>query len=289
MSESVYFKYKGTEFTSLESMPSDVRAEYEKRLKVKQQLHRGLEQAQHGLEQSQHGLDQIANSQPGEQVAPAWGGPRGSGGVPIPQAFDLVAGLGPAAAVFEHNSGMIIAFPNFKAPTPDTVVLYRDGFAFQKGKDLLTWRWDEITIIQSDLSREGSHGSTVHQYTLTQRNGDKLILDDRIKNVGGAAEVIKRQVSAKLLPSLAQAYSTGQSITFGPVTIHKQNGFQLDRKLYAWDAIQNIQVENGRLKLTLRDGKKHEVRTSVVPNIELLAQLIGLKFYEPALEYYSFG
>jgi hypothetical protein len=75
-------------------------------------------------------------------------------------------------------------------------------------------------------------------------------------------------------------------MTFGPVTIHKQNGLQLDGKLYPWDTILDLKVESGRFKLTLRDEKKHEARAAHIPNIELLGDLIGLKFYESSLAYY---
>jgi hypothetical protein len=167
MDKSIYFKYKGIEYTSLEAMPPKVRAEYEKRLQVKAQLQRGLEQAQHGLEQAQHGFDQALSGSPATEPTPAWGGSRSAGTVVVPQAFDPVTSLGPATAVYERNSDLILAFPSFGPPTPNTLVLYRDGFAFQKGKELHTWRWDEISVILSDVRREGSIGSriTVHEST----------------------------------------------------------------------------------------------------------------------------
>jgi hypothetical protein len=277
MSEPIYFRHKGIEYTSLESMPPEARAEYEKRLQFKAQLQRGMEQ-------TRRGADSLT---PAEPTAPAWGGARSSGGVTVPQAFDPVTSLGPATAIYDRDSDTILAFPSFGPPKPNALVLYQDGFAFQKGKELQTWRWDEVEVIQSNSRRVGSVGSryTEHEYTLTQRSGDKVILDNRIKKVEGAAEAIKHQVFANLLPPLTQTYSSGQGLTFGPVTIHKHNGLQLDGKLHAWESIQNIEVDHGRFKLTLRDGKRNEARVSAIPNIELLAQLIGLKFYEPALAY----
>lgn len=84
-------------------------------------------------------------------------------------------------------------------------MLYCDGFAFQKGKGLDTWRWDEISVIRSDVRRMGSIGSRIstHEYTLNQRNGVKVLLCDRIKTVAGAAEAIKRQVFVLVLPQLS--------------------------------------------------------------------------------------
>ena len=54
---------------------------------------------------------------------------------------------------------------------------------------------------------------------------------------------------------------------------------------YAWDAIQDVKVENGRFKITLRTGQKHEARVNAIPNIELLCQLIGVKLLSPELAY----
>jgi hypothetical protein len=220
-------------------------------------------------------------------AAPAWGGPRHRGVVPVPQAFDAVSDLGPASAVFERDPGTW-PFPSFGPPKPNELVLYRDGFAFHSGKDLHTWRWEEVAVIVSDLTEQISSrgmGFDGSDYTLTKSSGDKVILDDRIKGIRRALESIKQNVTARLLPPLAQAYHSGQAVTFGPVTVHKQNGLQLDGKLYPWDTILNIKVESGRFKITLRDEKKHEARTSHIPNIELLGQLIGLKFYESSLAY----
>jgi hypothetical protein len=145
--------------------------------------------------------------------------------------------------------------------------------------------WDEVAVIQSDII-SASHGSAArHEYTLTKTNGEKLILDDGLKDVGVALDSIKGNAFSRLAPPLAQRYQAGEALTFGPVTIQRQNGLQMDGKLYAWNTIQDIKVEYGRLKLTMRDGKKHETRVSVIPNVELLCQLIGLDTFDLRLGY----
>jgi len=93
-------------------------------------------------------------------------------------------------------------------------------------------------------------------------------------------------VFALLEPPPAQHYRAGEALTFGPVTIHHQNGLQTDGKPDAWNAIKNIEVERGRFKITQKDGKHHEVRVSAIPNIELLCRLIGLNLYSVELAYY---
>jgi hypothetical protein len=113
-----------------------------------------------------------------------------------------------------------------------------------------------------------------------------LILDDGLKDVEKIIEPVKQAVFALIGPPLAQRYQAGEAVTFGPVTIQRQNGIQLDGRPYAWEAIRDIQVERGRFKITLRDGKKHEARASGLPNIELLCQMIGLKLWPAELAYY---
>jgi uncharacterized Zn finger protein (UPF0148 family) len=226
-----------------------------------------------------------------EPATPAWGGPRLEGSVPVPAEFDKVTNLRPAAAVHEHQGDRLL--PIFGTPRPNVLVLYRDGLAFRTGKDLHTWRWEEVAVIVSNSSMHSSEHArvwTAYEYTLTKSSGEKVILDDGVKEVEDAIKPIKQAVFGRLLPPLAQGYGAGQAVTFGPVTIHKQNGIQLDGKPYAWNAILDIKVERGRFTVTLRDSKKGQpggqARVSAIPNIELLGQLIGLKFYETALAYF---
>src|SRR5262245_56250824 len=94
-------------------------------------------------------MDELADAEkkssarvtPGK-VTPAWGGHREQGSVPVPIAFDRVTGLGPATAVYGRNDLQL--FARFRASK--TLVLYRDGFAYQSGSEQPhIWRWDEIT------------------------------------------------------------------------------------------------------------------------------------------------
>ncbi len=263
--------FKGVDYASLDRMPPDVRAAYEAMLQDPDLYE--LYQVE------QRELGSAGNEPP----APAWGGPRPAGGVPVPAQFDQVTSLGPAAEVFEHTG---LSLPSFGTPHVSALVHYRDGVAYQTGgKDVHTMRWDEVAVIQSDIV--SSHGSMAaqHQYTLTKTSGEKLILDDRLKNVGVALDSIKAMTFGRLGPEFVRRYQAGEALTFGPVTVQRQNGLQMDGKLYAWDTIQDVRVEFGRLKLTMRDGKKHEVRTSLIPNIELLCQVIGLDTFDLRLGY----
>jgi hypothetical protein len=47
-------------------------------------------------------------------------------------------------------------------------------------------------------------------------------------------------------------------------------------KTYAWADIIEVKVDNGRLTVRMHDDHKHEMRTSEIPNVELLCRLIGV-------------
>jgi len=261
----------GQEYASVEAMPPDVRAEYEAQTAEFEQM---LTEA---------GID--ANSS--EAVTPAWGGARPDGSVTVPMEFDAVTNLGPAVEVYEHEGLKLL--PNFGTPRATVLVRYRDGVAYRTGgKDVHSLRWDEVAVIQSNVTyHQGSRGLGYkqHEYTLTKTGGEKLILDDGLKGVPGAAHTIKNAVFAQMGPAQTERYQSGEAMTFGPLTVQRQNGLKLDGTLYAWDTIQDVRVESGRFKVTLRNGKKHEARVSAIPNLELLCRLIGLQMDAMELAY----
>jgi hypothetical protein len=264
--------FMGRDYASVEEMPPQICQAYENLRATIAKKYPGVD------------IDQfLTDSSVADKLTPAWGGQNIQGSVPVPLVFDNVTSLGPATAVYGRNSAML--FSGFGAQRVKELVLYRDGFAYHTGaKDIHIWRWDEVVIILSDV-KSTPRGHGLYKYTLTKRSGDKLILDDALENVYELIQPIKSNVLALLLSPLTQQYDYGQAVTFGPITIHRQNGIQIDGKSHAWNAIMKIKVDSYRFTITLRDSKRHEVSTSSIPNIELLCQMIGVKLpYE--LDYF---
>jgi hypothetical protein len=217
-----------------------------------------------------------------EASTPAWGKPRAVGTVTVPAQFDPVTNLGAPTAVYRHQGTML--FAALSGTKPKELVLYQDGLAFQKGgKEIYTWRWPEVAAILTHMhfvvSEHHGSGYTTHKYTLLKGNGEKLILDDDLGfvEIEELIEPIKKAVYALLYPPLVQHYGAEQAVTFGPVTVHRANGLEMGGKTYAWADIIEVKVDNGRLTVTMRDDHKHEVRTSEIPNAELLCRLIGVE------------
>ena len=232
----------------------------------------------------------LAGNPASGNLTPPWGGARKPGSVPVPVEFDKVTNLGSATAVYGTNNNIGLWYNSaglsFGSKVSKALVLYRDGFAYKSGNENVhVLRWDEISVITSNVDFQRTR-KAYHSYTLTQKSGENLVLDETLQDVEVLIEPIKRNVFALLLPPLTSSYNTGRAITFGAVTIHHQNGLQMGGKIYRWDEIMDIKIVRGRFTVTLRDGKRYEERTSSIPNIEMLCRMIGLKFNPADLNYY---
>src|SRR5438046_2069800 len=83
--------------------------------------------------------------------------------------------------------------------------------------------------------------------------GGRLVVGVGGRGVEGLPACIEKRVYERLGPPLADAYQAGQPLTFGPVTVARASGLTIGGTTYAWTDIRNIQVEYGRLTVTLRD------------------------------------
>ncbi len=244
-------------------------------------------QPRHAKEQAQH---QAQRAQPGEMhtAKPAWGGEQPQPhGHQVPAGFEHVDNLGHVSAVHEPQ-GLPLRL-SFGPPRANVVVRYHKGLAYRtNGPEVNVWRWDEVASIQSNLIDRYARHSLLPQapqeYTLTKNGGEKLILDNGIKDVEDLMSVVKDAVYRLIGPALEQRYESGEALTFGPATVQRQNGLTLEGKLYAWKDIQNVEVNEGEFRVMLRTGQKHKTYAAEIPNVELLCQLIGVKLGWRALE-----
>jgi hypothetical protein len=168
------------------------------------------------------------------------------------------------------------------------VVTYPMGFAAKVGSTVGVWPWAEIAYtLTKDRMRTGKR-SIYHERRVDvgKENGEVVVmLGEHFDDVRALVALIKSKTAEKLLPPLQQAYDSGQAVTFGPVTVSKEAIESGGRRL-AWTEVANVSVKNGRLLATPKSGKPLKVRTSNIPNVELLGVLIGLGPSKMDLEYY---
>ena len=94
-----------------------------------------------------------------------------------------------------------------------------------------------------------------------------------------AGDQIKLAVFKLLTPQAVQRFEAGEALVFGPVTVHQNDCIQLGRHSYGWAEVRNIEVKDGKFMVTLNNSKRDEIRVPEIPNIEVLARVIGVNLY----------
>jgi hypothetical protein len=84
---------------------------------------------------------------------------------------------------------------------------------------------------------------------------------------------VKAKVYPLLLPQLRTKFQQGGPLHFGPVALH-QDAIQLRHESIPWDQVVHINVQAGHLMVESSSRQPVRVKTSDIPNVELLIQLI---------------
>jgi len=195
----------------------------------------------------------------------------------VPVRFEGVTTLGPLIIICPPKG---IHMPHLGNLRASTLVVFQDGFAYQAAsRDVKLWSFEEVSAIQTNVvgHRDTFPEKKVYEYTLFRNSGESLILDEGVQHVPAAAHQIKLAVFKRLVESFVQRCEAGETLIFGPVTVQKQNGLQLGSHHYAWGDIKNISVMDGEFEVMLSNNKHSSIRTSEIPNLELLGRVIGVE------------
>jgi len=338
------FSFNGKVYQSIEEMPPEERAIFERLREKLAQKYPGQDLdslVANALNRAETFSSEVKVQfkVPGaglDEAPVAWGGAAGT--APVPSGFETVTGLGGAVksylaarenpwwqavtglglvlvgfimdgfplvsmlkgGSFESAVGVLILpgtilfllgaylliYPvqvlQRRASAIQALVIYRDGFAYRTPAQLYSIGWGDIaSIVSHEKFHYSNHTSyTARRYSFSLSNGAEFTLtDDQFSEISEIEEAIKGSAYAVLLPPLKAAYQGGAPLTFGPVQVSQTNGLEAHGKAFRWDAILNVAVKKGRLIITDRDGKAFEVKTELIPNLEMLCQLIGIKAY----------
>lgn len=209
--------------------------------------------------------------------------PAGVLGMAITGTFLLLVGLilllGPILTLL--NPQKIIS----------ALVIYRDGFAYRTPQQIHTIPWTSVASILSDEAfHSGGRDTSSYEdkkYLLILKNGQQVTLtDDQFSGIDGIIHHIKSSVYAGLLPALQSAYQAGSTLVFGPVKISQSAGLAAHDRLFAWNTIYTVSVKRGRLRVVTKDEKTFDTRAKLIPNIEVLCQLIGVEPFAIDLGYF---
>ena len=160
-------------------------------------------------------------------------------------------------------------------------VVFSNGFAYSDHKGVQTWRWEQVQDITANVVRHYTNGiytGTTHTYSLVKANGDKLVINDSIRDVEAFYTHLQNNTLQHRYQRMADEYNQGNPVTFGPVTIGKQTGIQIGKKSYAWDQIEQVGINKGVLSVKKKDGKWFSgasATAGTIPNLHVLLSIIN--------------
>lgn len=167
------------------------------------------------------------------------------------------------------------------------VVVYTNGFAHSDRKGVISWHWDQVKDVTANVIRHytnGIHTGTTHQYTLVHNNGEKLMVNDTIKDVEKFYNHVEDKTLQQRYQRLANDYNSGRPVTFGNVTISKASGIQIGKKTYPWEEVEEVAINQGLLSVKKKGGKWFSgarATAGSIPNLHVLLsiinQIVGLK------------
>lgn len=137
----------------------------------------------------------------------------------------------------------------------DMAVLYENGFAYFNGRDVTSFKWNEITSIKirmTQLRVEHFIPAGKIRMFIFESPSAKLKLDGTLSKVEDLVKNIRANALSFMVPRLRQELNSGKILQFGPVSIHKAEGISIKKKKCAWNNIANVRVVNEVLEIVPR-------------------------------------
>ncbi len=166
-------------------------------------------------------------------------------------------------------------------------VAYEKGLAYYALKGgLKIWQWAEVDKFFSSITKHYTNGiytGTTYIYTLQKSDGEKLVLNNALKQVEQLGNFIIQNAAPIQYDKIVAAIRSGQTVTLGPVSISSQM-LGIGKKTYPWDEIEQFNIQNGFINIKKKGGgwfSGASAPASAIPNLNALLavinQVIGIK------------
>jgi hypothetical protein len=165
--------------------------------------------------------------------------------------------------------------------------VFEHGFAYADRKGIQTWRWEDVEEVSATIIRHyfrKRHTRTTHIYTLINKGGDRLQVDDALINIEAFYKHLQNNTLQLRYQRLADLYNLGEKVRFGPARIGKKLGIEIGRKTYPWDKIEEVGIHEGVLTVKKKGSNtfgKSTIKAGEIPNLHVLLsiinQVVGLK------------
>jgi hypothetical protein len=132
------------------------------------------------------------------------------------------------------------------------VYICDQGFLLMKGNQAEPYRWEQIQAMWQEVTVHYRSGTT-HKYTLQRLDGQKILFNDRFKNVEKLGNALSEAITNFMLPRAFASYDAGQVLNFGPISVSQQ-GVSNGKKTLPWHEIKEFGVERGYVSVR-KEGK----------------------------------
>ena len=159
------------------------------------------------------------------------------------------------------------------------IEVYERGLARIQGKQVKLTRWDEIDAVWQRITRyyhNGRYTGTTNVYTIQVKNGGRFSVTNIYKDIEALGQIIQSEVTKRLLPLLAHAYQSGQTINFGKLSLNTQGLIFKDKQL-PWNQIKDLKIERGYISVKQEGGRWFnwaQVTADTVPNLFVFLALV---------------
>ncbi|HLU11172.1 MAG TPA: DUF6585 family protein [Oceanobacillus sp.] len=160
-----------------------------------------------------------------------------------------------------------------------TIEVYEHGLVRIKGKNVKVTRWDDITAVWQQITRNyynGIYTGTTYVYTILTKSGEKFKITNVYKDVESLGNTIQSEVTKRLLPPMVQAYQSGQTVNFGVLSLSPQ-GLSYKNKHLAWNEIKDLKIQQGYISVKKEGGRWFNwasVSAASVPNLFVFLSMV---------------
>jgi len=162
------------------------------------------------------------------------------------------------------------------------VELYTLGIAIHRFKRTTNLLWTDVMGLYVRSVRYGALGFSWGrrlELRLETRDGEQVRLDQAIDELEDLMERIKQTLFPDLIRSYRIRLRQNESLRFGPLVLTAQ-GVQKGKRVFLFDDIEQVSIENGRLTIQTTQSKGGRTITAAahhIPNIDLCMQILQQK------------
>jgi hypothetical protein len=138
----------------------------------------------------------------------------------------------------------------------DRVRVYEDALTRERGGATLTLPWAKLEL-RSSITVHLGRGTrqVVHHHVLRGPDGQKLVLDEQVRDIDGLIARIEERLVRHQLGPILRAIDRGEAHAFGPLTIERA-GLRDEASQLDWRDLGEIRVLAGELIIEDRSGDR---------------------------------